>query len=204
MKTRTMKSVSELRRLTEQAGVPATRGGSPLTDSAALSTTAVQQHLHDQVGTLDLGWWGNFKAKLHQQRTDGRMQGELIDARAKEATGLMLERLHGEVEILRTAFRADFSDRIAALAENAAASQITALRKLRALEMEARKLVHIDLKRELDGLQQMLADEVLDDTSFEQEVGFCFQRYGQLKADFARTMDEYQATVQNTYRAGQR
>jgi hypothetical protein len=183
--------------------MPAAGGGAPPAATPALSTTAVQQHLHDQVGTLDLGWWGNLKAQRQQQRADGQMQKTLIDARAQQATGLMLERLTGEIKILRTAFQADFSDRIAALAEHAAASQITVLRKLRALEMEARKLVHIDLKRELDDLQQMLADEVLDETGFEQEVGFRFKRYEQLKNDFARTMDEYQATVQNTYRAGQ-
>ena len=201
--TRPMKTMAELRRLTDQAGVPVSTSSAPTGVNPALSTPAVQQHLHDQVGTLDLGWWGNLRAQMQQRNADGRMQGTLIEARAQQATALMLERLDGEVKLLRTAFRADFSDRIAALAETAAASQITVLRKLRALEMEARKLVHLDLKRELDDLQQMLADEVLDDTSFQQEVTFRFQRYEQLKNDFARTMDDYQATVQNTYRAGQ-
>lgn len=202
--TRPMKTMAELRKLGTQAGVPATSSSVPPGATPTLSTAAVQQHLHDQVGELDLGWWGNHKAQAQQRRADGDMQKTLIKARAEQATALMLERLSGEVEIIRTAFRADFSDRIAALAENAAASQITVLRKLRALEMEARKLVNIDLKRELDDLQQMLADAVLDDTGFQQEVAFCFQRYTALKSDFSRTMDEYQATVQNTYRASQR
>ncbi|MBQ0944029.1 hypothetical protein KAK07_11855 [Ideonella sp. 4Y16] len=202
--TRPMKTMAELRKLTDQAGMPATTTNAPPGATAALATPAVQQHLRDQVGTLDLGWWGNLRARSQQNRADGEMQKTLIEARAQQATALMLERLSGEVELIRTSFRIDFSDRYASLAENAAASQITVLRKLRALEMEARNLVHVDLKRELDDLQQMLADGVIDDTSFQQEVSFRFQRYEDLKADFARTMNEYQATVQNTYRAGQR
>ena len=202
--TRPMKTMAELRKLTEHAGLPAAAPNSPPGATGALSTPAVQQHLQDQVGSLDLGWWGNLRARGQQHRADGQMQKTLIEARAQQATALMLERLSGEVEIVRTSFRIDFSDRIATLAENAAASQITVLRKLRSLEMEARKLVHVDLKHELDDLQQMLQDEVLDDTSFQQEVAFRFQRYEELKNDFARTMNEYQATVQNTYRAGQR
>ena len=197
-------SVDELRNLSSQAGAPTLGSkGSRSSVPTELSTNAVQQHLRNQVGSPDLGWLGNLRASWLQNKADGKMQQTLIEARAQQATGLMLERLSGEVKLLRETFRADFSDRFASLAEAAAASQVTVLRKLRALEMQARNLVSHDLKHELDELQRLRADGVLDDTGFQQEVAFRFQRYDELKTDFARTMDEYQATVQNTYRNGQ-
>jgi hypothetical protein len=128
------------------------------------------------------------------------MQRALVIARVEQASRLMLEKIAGEAEIIRTHFRQDFSDRIAALAEAAVASEITVMRKLRAIEAEARNFVFRDLKRELDELQVLLAQGVLDDESFGQEAGFRLSRYERLRSDFTALIDQYQATVQNTYR----
>ena len=202
--TRPPYKTSELRQLASQAGAHSSRVHPAHAPEGALAAAAVHRQLSEQVGQLDLGLIGNLRALVHQRSEDSRMQRRLTTARAEKATELMLEKINGEVEILRTTFRADFSDRISALAEAAASSQINVMRKLRALEMEARKLVHIDLKHELDELQEMHRQDVLDDQSFQQEVAYRFTRYEQLKSDFTRTMDEYQATVQNTYQSSSR
>lgn len=192
-------TMSELRRRAGQASPASTTTLPGSGENAVLSTTAVHDTLNQQVGQLDLGLIGNFRNRLFQRKQDGQMQRTLTQARAEQATALMLERLQGEVQILRTRFKQDFSDRIAALAESAAASQIMAMRKLHALENEARNFVMEDLKRELDGLQEMLARGVMDEESFDAECAFRMARYDDLKARFSALLDGYLATVQNTY-----
>lgn len=132
------------------------------------------------------------------------MQRTLTTARVEQATALMLEKISGEVNILRTAFRQDFSDRIASLAEGAAASQIMVIRKLKAIEAEARNFVLYDLKGELDELGAMHQQGVIDDEDLQQEASFRFARYEQLKDEFTRLMDGYQGVVQNAYQGGNR
>lgn len=202
--TRPLKSMADIRRIVGHAAAAASNApaASPLTSS--LSTREVHNTLSAQVGQLDLGLIGNLKARMHQRSQDTRMQRALTTARVEQATALMLEKLHGEVVIVQTTFKQDFSDRIAALAESAAASQIMVLRKLKAIESQARNFVLYDLKAELDELQSMLHQGVIDDEGFQQEAAFRFQRYEQLKLDFTALMDGYQGTVQNTYQSGGR
>jgi len=193
------KSQADFRRMAGDPRPAATRSDNASPLKGAFSASEVQQALTTQVGNLDLGIIGNLKARYHRRGEDTRMQRTLDTARAEQATGLMLERMGGEVEIIRTAFKQDFSDRIASLAESAAASQVMVIRKLKAIEAEARNYVFYDLKRELDELGAMRAEGVLDDEDLEQEVAFRLQRYEQLKQDFVKLMDGYQAVVQNAY-----
>ena len=102
------------------------------------------------------------------------------------------------------AFKADFSDRIASLAEGAAASQFLIMRKLKALENEARRFVMVDLSEELDRLADLHRKGVLDDKDLEQEATFQFTRYEQLKQEFVKLMDGYQTVVQNAYQGDSR
>lgn len=198
------KSKADFRRMAgdTRSTTSASSPASPL--KSAFSASEVQQTLATQVGKLDLGLIGNIKARYHQRTEDTRMQRTLTTARVEQATALMLERMAGEVQIIRTAFKQDFSDRIASLAESAAASQVMVIRKLKAIEAEARNFVLYDLKRELDDLGAMHAQGVIDDEDMEQEAAFRFQRYEQLKQDFVKLMDGYQGVVQNAYQDHQR
>ena len=202
--TYTPKSKADFRRMAgdTRPGVTGAATASPL--RAAFSATDVQQTLAIQVGKLALGLIGILKTRFHQRAEDIRMQRTLTTARAEQATALMLERMAGEVQILRTAFKQDFSDRIASLAESAAASQVMVIRKLKAIEAEARNFVLYDLKHELDELGAMRAGGVIDDEDLEQEAAFRFRRYEQLKADFVMLMDGYLAVVQGAYQEHQR
>ena len=194
------KTMAEIRRM---FGQNRRSGGGAVTTGTAskppLSTSEVHATLSNQVGRLNLGFIGNLKARMFQRAQDGQMQRTLTAARVEQATGLMLEKLHGEVQIVRMHFKQDFSDRIAALAESAAASQILVMRKLKAIEAEARNFVMYDLKQEVDELQDMLAQGVIDDDTFMRECEFRMARYDELKARFSSLLDGYQATVQNTY-----
>lgn len=195
--------MAEIRRIVVDGGTPTTAQTlSPI--EPGLSVVDVNSRLVTGVGDLDLGPFGNLMAKRHQRKEEGQLQRALVTERAAQARALMLEKIHGEAEIIRTAFRQDFSDRIAALAEAAAASQITVLRKLRAIESEARGFVLRDLKRELDELEGLLAEGVVDEEGFKQEAAFRFARYETLKADLTGLLDEYQRTVQSAYRASNR
>lgn len=201
----TPKSKSDFRRAIGDARSSHTAGApsaSPL--KTYLSAADVQHTISTQVGKLDLGLIGNFKARLHQHAEETHMQRTLTTARVEQATALMLEKISGEVNILRTAFRQDFSDRIASLAEGAAASQIMVIRKLKAIEAEARNFVLYDLKGELDELGAMHQQGVIDDEDLQQEASFRFARYEQLKDEFTRLMDGYQGVVQNAYQGGNR
>lgn len=199
-----LKSMAEIRQMVGQARSSLTAAPTTSPLKSGLSAADVHDTIGAQVGKLDLGVIGNFMTRRHQRSADAKMQRSLTTARAEQATGLMLEKIHGEVEILRVAFRQDFSDRIAALAESAAASQAMVLRKLKAVEAEARNLVLYDIKRELDELQTMLADGVIDEEAFLKEVAFRFKRYDQLKDDFVVLMDSYQGVVQNAYQGAAR
>lgn len=192
-------TMAEMRRRASAASPSSPAGMAASAEKPVLSTAAVHQTLNEQVGQLDLGVIGNFKTRMFQRQQDAKMQRTLTQARAEQATALMLERLQGEVQIVRTHFKQDFSDRIAALAESAAASQILVMRKLRAIETEARNFVMVDLKRELDELQDMLNQGVIDDEVFNTECAFRMSRYDDLKARFSALLDGYLATVQNTY-----
>lgn len=176
--------------------------GSPM--KSTLSASDVHHTLSAQVGQLDLGFIGNMKARFHQRAQDTRMQRTLTTARVEQATALMIEKISGEAEIVRMAFRADFSDRIASLAEGAVASQFLIMRKLKVLENEARRFVMVDLSEELDRLADLHRKGVLDDKDLEQEVTFQFARYEQLKAEFVKLMDGYQTVVQNAYQGDSR
>lgn len=194
------KTMAEIRRMVGEArpgganALANTGSGQPV-----LSTSEVHDALKKQVGQLDLGFFGNLKARSFQRSQDGQMQRTLTAARVEQATALMLEKLQGEVKIVRMHFKQDFSDRIAALAESAAASQILVMRKLKAIEAEARNFVMFDLKQEIDDLQDMLANGVIDDENFLRECDFRMARYEELKGRFSSLLDGYQATVQNTY-----
>jgi len=202
--TITPKSKADFRRMAGNTR-PTTSASSPASPlKSAFSASEVQQTLATQVGKLDLGLIGNIKARYHQRTEDTRMQRTLTTARVEQATALMLERMAGEVQIIRTAFKQDFSDRIASLAEGAAASQVMVIRKLRAIEAEARNFVFYDLRRELDDLGAMHAQGVIDDQDLEKEAAFRLQRYEQLKQDFVKLMDGYQGVVQNAYQDQQR
>jgi hypothetical protein len=201
--TRPLKTMTELHRMIGDARAAGSHGalvtGAP---KPVLSTSEVHESLNAQVGQLDLGAIGNWRARLFQRQQDGQMQRKLTAARAEQATALMLEKLHGEVQIVRMHFKQDFSDRIAALAESAAASQIVVIRKLKAIEAEARNFVDYDLKAETDELQAMLAQGVIDEVGFIREVEFRIRRYDDLKTRFSELLDGYQSTVQNTYQSG--
>ena len=205
---RPSKSMSDLRRMVVQATGPSANANangpalSPLKSS--LSTSEVHNTLAAQVGQLDLGVIGNLRARMHQRAEDSRMQRTLTTARVEQGTALMLEKLNGEVEIVRMAFKQDFSDRIAALAESAAASQFMVMRKLKAIEAEARNFVMYDFKAETDELQAMLNKGVIDEETLLHEVAFRMQRYEELKNKFSELVDGYQGTVQNTYQRGAR
>lgn len=189
------KTMADFRRAVGNAAQPqSTSPGSP-----ALSVGEVNGKLITGVGDMDLGLVGNMLAKRHQRKEERKTQDVLVTERAAATRALMLEKIHGEAEIIRVSLKLDFSDRIAALAEAAAASQITVLRKLRAIESEARGYVLRDLKRELDELETLLTQGVIDDQGFTQEVTFRFARYELLKADLTALIDEYQGTVQNAY-----
>lgn len=197
------KPMADIRRMVGNSDTPPA-GRLAEAPAAALSVAEVNGKLVSGVGDLDLGVVGNYLARRHQRKEEGKLQRVLVSERAEQARNLMLEKIHGEAEIIRTAFRQDFSDRIAALAEGAAASQITVLRKLRALESEARGYVLRDLKRELDGLHGLLDEGVIDDDDFKTEASFRFTRYESLKAGLTALIDEYQHTVQSVYRSGSR
>lgn len=203
--TNAYKSMADIRRMageSRNAATGAQKTASPLKSS--LSTAEVHNSLNAQVGKLDLGLIGNLKTRMHQRSKDTKMQRELTTARVEQATALMKEKLRGEVEIVRMAFKQDFSDRISSLAESAAASQILVLRKLQAIETEARNFVSYDLKADMDELQQMLQQDVIDEEVFEQEAAFLLKRYDRLKQTFSTLMEGYQSTVQNTYQTGSR
>lgn len=199
------KTMAEIRRMVGEArpsganALANTGSGQPV-----LSTSEVHDTLNKQVGQLDLGFFGNLKARSFQRSQDGRMQRTLTAARVEQATALMLEKLQGEVQIVRIHFKQDFSDRIAALAESAAASQILVMRKLKAIEAEARNFVMYDFKAETDELQAMLNKGVIDEETLLHEVAFRMQRYEELKNKFSELVDGYQGTVQNTYQRGAR
>lgn len=173
-------------------------------DKPLMSTTEVQATLNQQVSQLDLGFIGNLRARMFQRGQDGRMQRTLTAARAEEATGLMLKKLKGEVQIIQMQFDRDFSDRIAALAESAAASQIMVMRKLKAIEGEARNFVMYDLKRETEKLENMLNEGVIDEAYFTNECAFRMARYEELRGRFSAMLDGYQANVQNTFKGDAR
>lgn len=196
-----LKSKADFRRLAGNAASPtdsSAPAASPL--KTTLSASDVQHTLGNQVGALDLGLVGNLKARLHQRREDAKMQRALTTSRVEHATALMLEKIAGEVDILRMAFKQDFSDRIASLAESAAASQVMVVRKLKAIEAEARNFVFYDLKRELDELGAMHQQGVIDEDDLKTEAAFRFERYEKLRAEFTQLMDGYQGVVQNAYR----
>lgn len=203
---RPSKSMSDLRRMVAQAtgSSPLANGPAPSPLKSSLSTSEVHNTLAAQVGQLDLGVIGNLRARMHQRAEDSRMQRTLTTARVEQGTALMLEKLNGEVEIVRMAFKQDFSDRIATLAESAAASQFIVIRKLKAIEAEARNFVMYDFKAETDELQTMLNKGVIDEETLLHEVAFRMQRYEELKNKFSELVDGYQSTVQNTYQRGAR
>lgn len=198
-----LKPMADIRRMVGDGGSTVARRA-PDAPAPALSVAEVNGKLVSGVGDLDLGPVGNYLARRHQRKAEGRMQRVLVSERADQARNLMLEKIHGEAEIIRTAFRQDFSDRIAALAEGAAASQITVLRKLRALESEARGFVLRDLKHELDELQVLLDQGVVDEDGFKAEATFRFARYDSLKAALTTLIDDNQSTVQSVYRSSSR
>ena len=167
-----------------------------------LSASDIQASLSSQVGHLDLGLLGNLKATWHRRREQAQMQQTLTSVQVKHATQLMVEKVEGECDILRMAFRKDFSDRIAHLAEAASVSQITVLRKLKAIESEARRFTFHDLKAEMDALSQMLAQGVIDETDFQSEAAHQFARYEELKNQFTRLMDGYAEVVGSAYQGG--
>lgn len=195
------KTMADFRRL---VGDPAQPTAASAPGAPGLSVAEVNGKLVTGVGDMDLGLVGNLLAKRHQRKEERKTQDALVTERAAQTRALMLEKIHGEAEIIRVSLKLDFSDRIAALAEAAAASQITVLRKLRAIESEARGYVLRDLKRELDELEALLAQGVVDDEGFKQEAAFRFARYERLKSDLTALIDEYQGTVQNAYSPGGR
>jgi len=75
------------------------------------------------------------------------------------------------------------------------------IRKLKAIENEARRFVMVDLSEELARLADLHRKGVLDDKDLEQEVTFQFARYEQLKQELVRQMDSYQTVVQNAYQS---
>ncbi|MBQ0942275.1 hypothetical protein KAK07_02880 [Ideonella sp. 4Y16] len=199
--SRPFKTMEELRRHLQSgaASRSATPTAAPPAGPHALSTSQVHQTLIEQVGEMDLGRLGNWRARRHQRAEEERMHRTLTTARAEQAAALMREKLQGEVEIIRMRFSQDFSDRIAALAESAAASQVMVMRKLKAIEAEARNFVMYDLKAETDELQDMLVNGVIDEPTFHREASFRLQGYEALKQRFSDLMDAYQNTVQHTY-----
>lgn len=201
----TPKSKAEFRRMASDMR-SSTMSSAPNTSPLKSNLSAAEVHhtISTQVGKLDLGLIGNLKARFHQRAEDAKMQRTLTTARVEQATALMLEKISGEVDILRMAFKQDFSDRIASLAESTAASQIMVIRKLKAIEAEARNFVLYDLKRELDELGAMHQQGVIDDEDLQQEASFRFSRYEQLKDEFTRLMDGYQGVIQNAYQGGAR
>lgn len=170
----------------------------------AMSAAQVADRIGVHTGKLNLGLIGNYRAEQHRRRAEGAMQRDLTSHRTSRATELLREKIDGEVEILRMHFKQDFNDRIAALAESAAASQTLVIRKLKAVESEARKYLFHDIKRELDELQQMLNDGVIDMTDFQNEAAFRVQSYEQLKQDFVLMFDSYRNVVQNAYQSPSR
>lgn len=168
------------------------------------TVTDVQDAITAQVGQLDLGWWENRKAVKHRQQAQAGMQRQLTTAQVGQATELLLQKIDGEVKLLCMEFSKDFSDRIAALAENASASQMLVLRKLRQVEAQARNFLFHDLKAELDDLAQMLADGVIDEDDLKAEADIRIHAYSDLKATFAGLMQGYQGVVQNAYQGGTR
>lgn len=193
-----IKSKAELRSMAS----PAMSTAAPLPNSVAgssLSVTDVQDAIGMQVGKLNLGVLGNFRAERHRRKAEGAMQRELTTHQVNRATELLREKIDGEVEILRMIFKQDFSDRIAALAENAAASQTLVIRKLKAVEAEARKYLFTDIKRELDELQKLLEDQVIDEDDFQKEAAFRLESYEKLKQLFVEMFDGYRAAVLNAY-----
>lgn len=194
------RSMNELEQVVQSTlGAPQERGLAPA-QSAPMTFASMDAQLGGQMVRPDMGFIKNFQADRHAGREQLETYKKVTSERYGQLRNLAVDAIKAEVSLIREQLKVSWNHQYAALAERAAAGEVTVIRKLQGLLDAARDLLLEDRNTVVTRLEARHAAGELSDRDFAEEMAYVLDRYRKLRTELIDIVDERRTAVRSAYR----